>query len=394
MTPLLKRLNRAASSERNVKFWDQMQRFHEFVHKNHPTGVDGLVAVRFLRAVFEPSWKEELSYRHPFRHQIGHASADNYEWLIQYSRKIRTARLLPGFAAVERRFGNSDEFLAASAEMEVALMLNLGGFKVQFLTPTGRPTPDLQAERDGDSFGVEIGSLNRPAEDARLNEAMSRILTRGFVARAATGGVISRPPTDEELDIIDRRVESAIAAALDGHEVKVVNLPGLATIYVAPRDLGSALPEDSRGQFRTIPLYDRSPEERIARSVRKKLPQFVDFPGGVVLFLYDYALGADAIRRLFESPGDDIGVVLASIPYLVGLALVESYRFRIRPKAASSDTWNSRILLTVSTGVDDWADILLWVNRHSGRELPNPLLEALRNYSENLARLLPLEPSP
>ncbi len=374
-----------------MKFWDYMLRFHEYVHKDHPNGLEGLAAVRVLRAVFEPSWKEELSNRHPFRHRIARASVDSYEWLIQYARKVRTAQALTGFSTIDRRLGDPDEFLSADAEMEIALILCLGGFEIEFLVPTERPTPDLLAKWNGNEFGVEIGSVNPPAEHARLNEAMTRIMMRSFT-KAITGGVISRPPTDAELELIDRQVESAIDAALGGHMVEIVSLPGLATIYVAPRDLASALPEDCKGQFRTVPSYDRLPEERISRAIRRKLHQFEGFQRGIVLFLYDNALGPEAIRRLFEAPGDDVAIVLASVPRIVGLGLVEPYRFRNRPQKSSRETHASRTILTVPTGVDEWADVLLWENSHSGRTLPSALYEAFQKYGENLTRLLSLEP--
>ena len=363
--------------------------FHEHSYRDFSNGAEGLKAVWLLRDAFEASWKDEFSGRHPFRHRIARASVDSYEWLIQYARKILTARSLPGFGVVERRFGDPDEFFAAAAEMEIALLLSLGGFEIDFLAPSNVPTPDLRVRIEGKTFGLEIGSVNPPAEQARLSEAMTRVLTYGFT-KAVTGGVISRPPTDAELETIDTEVRSAVVQAADNHRIVKVSLPGLATIYVAPPDLAADLPDDCRGQFRTIPPYERPAEERIARVVRGKIRQFEALGDGGMLFLYDNALGAETVLRLFDDPGDDTGTVLASIPRLVSLGLVVPHRFRNRPVQASWTTKDLRTLLTVQIGVDEWADLLIWENRHPEQALPAALDQAIKTYDQNLDRLLPL----
>ena len=369
-----------------MESWDYIFQFHEFVHKDHANGVEGLAAVRFLRGVFEPSWKGEGSRRHPMFQRVAQASEDSYRSLIEHARKIRAVQAIPGFSTLLARLGNPDEYAAASAEMEVALMLRFGGFDVAFVETGLGPSPDLMVSGEGKTFAVEVGSLNPPEEDARLNDVAGRVIFAGL-RRAATGGVISRPPSNGESKAIDIEVSAAVQRAIEGHRVERVNFPGLATIYVAPRDLAGQMPEDMRDQFCTVPLYRGPPEEKIARAVRGKLRQLGAGVVPSVLFLFDRSLGAETLSKLFDDPADDVSVVLSSVPVLMGLAVIAPIHSLLDPKRASRKSRGRKTLLRIQTGVREWTDVLLWENQHSDEKLPAAVLGSLEEYNSNLSHL-------
>jgi len=374
-----------------MKFWDEMIQFHQHVSKDYSTGGKGLSAVQYLREVLEPHWKEGGSNRHPLRHLVGRASEDWYGAILEYATKLRALKRIPGFEFVESRFGDPSEYLSAWAEMEVALMLTLGGFNVAFLDPGSDPTPDLLVRRDDEIFTVEVGSLHPPDEDTRLMNAVNNIITAGFAkvfsGGVVVGGIISRPPSDAELVRLDREVKEAIEKSLERRKVERVNLPGVATIYVAPRDLAGEMPEDCRGQFRTIPLYKGPPEQKIARAIRNKQKQVGVGGAPAILVLFDRSVGIEALTKLFEDPGDDIGAVLSTLHSVMGLIIVAPMAFRSGPTPPSRVVEGGRTLMRINTGIQAWADVLVWENRHSDTKMPPATLDCIENYHRNLTSL-------
>ncbi len=379
-----------ATLRTTMKFWDSILQFHEFVHKDYTNGTDGLAAVRFLRDVFEPSWKEEGSRRHPLVARVAQASEESYRSIIESARKVGALETIPGFTGLQSRLGDPDEYAAAGAEMEVALMLRLGGFDVAFVEAGHDPAPDLSVQRGGRKFAVEVSSLNPPVEDARLNDAVGRVIFAGFTKAVTTGGVISRPPSDAELKAIDTNAKAAIQRVIEGHCIERVSLSGLATIYAAPRDLAGQLPEDCRGQFRTIPLYRGPPEEKIARALRNKLGQLGSGDPSV-LFLFDRFLGAEALLKLFETAGDDVGVVVSSVPALMALAVVAPLNLLPGPHQPSRKSAAAKTMMRVQIGVREWADVLAWDNKHADERQPSAVLDCIECYNGNLGRLRSLE---
>ncbi len=373
-----------------MSFWELMLRFHEHVHEDYPNGKEGLEAVRYLRNLLEPVWNADPP-DHPLRNRVGMASQGSYERIQQYARKLFAASEIPGFGGLPVRLGHPNEHLGAMHEIETALRLRLEGYEVSFLeTSSERLRPDLLVRSDDGRFAVEIGSLNPPDEERRMNEVLFRIWGPS-ITRAVLGGVIIGARLSErKASELVSSVQTAIAAAIQDHEVVRVNIPGLATVYVGPRDLASSLPEEFRESFHFIPPYERRAEERVARRLEEKAKQILELrvPGLVVL--YDNLLGSESLRELLESPKDDIAVVLTSFPQILGLMVVTPLHSVQDPKKEHERLDDHRTRVITEVGIDEWEMVGIWENLQADHGFPPDLISAIKNYSRRLASLPPL----
>ncbi|MEE9592162.1 MAG: hypothetical protein V3W28_01105, partial [Thermoplasmata archaeon] len=345
-------------------FWEWMLQFHEHAHTDYPNGEEGLKAVRSLRDLLDPVWQGDL-HDHALRNRVGMASRRTYESLGQYARKLDAAADMPGFRSLVPRLGHPGQYLGAMHEIETALRLRLEGYEVRFLRPSSsKASPDLLVQSDHGSFAVEVGSLNRPDQEGRINDVFSRILGAS-IGRAVLGGVIiGAPLSARKASELVSLVETAIDSATRDHEVVTVNIPGVATVYVAPRDLASSLPEEFRGSFRFIPPYERRAEERVARRLREKAKQVLQLKGPGLVVLYDNLLGSESLRELLESPKDDIAAVLTSFPQILGLMVVTPLHMIHNPKQEHQQLDDHRTRVVAEVGIDEWEMIGIWKNLH------------------------------
>ncbi len=372
-----------------------MLRFHELAKKDFPDADGGRQAVRYISSVLNSVWKDELSDQHPLRSRIGWAGARNYEWLEQYAKKLHTATSIPGFDAVLARLGQPDEYVAAFSEVEVALRLHLAGFEVSFVPPGDLASPDLTVKVEETVFNVEVTSLNPPDEESRATDLFG-IITVAQMRKAVTGGYISRPLRQDEFEILGDRVVKAIDRAFSEHTIEKVNVPGLALIYVAHRDLASSLPEDCRGSFRFIQPYPRSIEERLGRILRNKAKQTIsgDRPG--LLVVYARMIGLEGATSLFEDPRDDVGAVTPSFPKLAGLVVTAPLTGVGLPDEGAKRVEGDRTLVYLKSSIDEFDATVIWRNPHTDVAMPSVLLEAFDDYSVRPGNLaaLPDEVSP
>lgn len=372
-----------------MTFWDNMLRFHELAKKDFPDAGGGRRAVRHISSVLGPIWKDELTGQHPLRSRIGWAGARNYEWLEQYARKLHTATSIPGFDAVLARLGHPDEYVGAFAEIEVALKLHLYGLEVSFVPTEADASPDLTVNIGRTAFNVEVTSLNPPDEESRVTDLLS-IITAAQIRKAVTGGYISRAPRQDELEKLAVSVVQAIDRAYTEHSVEKVNVPGLALIYAAHRDLAMSLPEDCRGSFRFIQPYPRSIEERLGRILRNKAKQTIsgDRPG--LLVVYARMIGLEGATNLFEDPRDDIGAVIPSFPKLAGLVVTAPLTGVGLPDEGEKRVEGDRTLVYLKSSIDEFEATVIWRNPHADLAMPSVLLEAFDDYSVRLGNLAAL----
>ena len=373
-----------------MSFWEFMLRFHEHVHEDYPNGEEGLEALHFLRDLLEPVWHADL-LDHPLRNLIGMASQRSYDRIRQYAGKLLAATGIPGFESLRVRLGRPSEYLGAMHEIETALRLRLEGYEVSFLeTSSERLSPDLLVQSDDGRFTVEVGSLNRPDQEGRMNEVFSRIWGPSIMRAVMGGVIIGAPLSARKASELVSRVETAIATAIQDHEVVTVNIPGLATVYVAPRDLASSLPEEFRGSFRFIPPYKRRAEERVARRLGEKAKQVLQLKDPGLVVLYDNLLGSKSLQELLESPKDDIAAVLTSFPHILGLIVVTPLHLVHDPKKEHERLDDHRTRVITEVGMDEWEMVGIWENLHADHGFPPDLISAITNYPRRLASLLPL----
>ena len=369
-----------------MTFWDNMVRFHELGKKDHPDADEGRHGVRYIRSVLEPVWKDDLSGQHPLRSRIGWAGAGNYLWLEQYARKLHSASQIKGFDAVVSRLGQPDEYLAAFSEIEVALKLHLSGLEVSFVPPGDLASPDLTVKVGKTVFNFEVTSLNTPDEEMRINELFSRIIGSG-IGKVIRGGYISRAPRHDEIEMLADRVLDGVRQAVDNHEVVRVNEPGLATIYVAPKDLAAQVPEDSRSRFRFTQPYPRSTEERIGRILRNKAEQTFTAGRPGLLVVYARMIGLEGATNLFEDLKDEIGAVIPSFPKLTGLVITAPLTGVGVPEGEQKRVGGDRTLLYSKPTVDEFEATVVWRNPHADVTMPTEVLDTFANYSSKLEDL-------
>jgi hypothetical protein len=103
-----------------MSYWEGVVKSHE-VHarsKKYPTREDGLQAVLFLKSFFEHIGCDVIPRDHPFHSRLGVGMETNYQWLVQYTRKLIVGKYIAGFQSVGKRLANTREFFAANNEIE------------------------------------------------------------------------------------------------------------------------------------------------------------------------------------------------------------------------------------------------------------------------------------
>src|SRR3972149_6690137 len=81
----------------SVKYWDRTIQFHTLVAKDTPRHLPALDAMRYLRSVLEPIWREEYAASHPLRSRLEWAGEPNDSWIHYLARKMKLAASIPGF---------------------------------------------------------------------------------------------------------------------------------------------------------------------------------------------------------------------------------------------------------------------------------------------------------
>lgn len=370
-----------------VKFWDSICEFHEACVRDNPTDDRGLRAVRFIRSMLEEHWSSEPVARHPLIQRLSWASSQNNAWLDLHARKLGAAARVPGFSLVCPRLGHPAEYLAAMAEVEVALKLSVSGHEVSFVARARDPTPDLVAILESSSFNVEVSYLNPPDEERRIQQLFSEIITVGMMLKVSTGGPISRAPSAKELTEFMARVRAAAEQSKSEQRVVRVNKPGLATVYLAPHHLVNEMPEDSRHSFRIVPPTRWPIERQIGRKIEEKAAALSSNGRSGLLVIYSGMVGLAEATKLFEEPADDVFAVLASYPRIAGLVLAVPMRYT--PEAGDEPTRSNehRTLVTRRSSTDEREVSVVWRNPHADKPLPDSVVAALEAYPDRMLAL-------
>jgi len=191
-------------------------------------------------------------------------------------------------------------------------------------------------------------------------------------------------------------VNESITRAKDAHKVEKVNFKGIATIYIAPNDLTDQLPPDCRGNFHFVGPPKRKPiENQIQQKIENKQEQlFWDNQSGI-LFLNTLMINRKDVFQLFNTDMDDVVVILASYPKILGLVLtvphheIGSISFK-EPLTLKSEYKKDKILLECNAGKYQSESVIIWKNLHADYDFPDEVINAIKNYSSNLSNLEPL----
>jgi len=323
----------------------------------------------------------------------------NYQWLVQYARKLLTASSLMGFKSVAKRLASEKEYLTANNEIEVALKLFLQKLEVTFSEISSKPKPDLIVGIGRDAIGVEVSSLKPPDEETWVQMLYHGITASSFRKKAAVGGFVSKVPSSpqERQKILDQ-LNTKIDEVKESRKVEKLNFEGVATIYVAPHDMVNQMPEDCRRSFRLIQPHRRSVEELVCRKIKEKSEQLFSHSDMGLLFLYTQMIDEQTIFKLFEHGMDDVEVMLASYPKFMGLVLTVPHQGIHVVSAGKSDDLrkiykDNKAFLESEAGVYQYESSIIWKNMHANQIFPENIRHALENYSSNLTNLAPLQES-
>lgn len=372
--------------------WDRIIQIHQKMAYDYPSGEEGLSAVRFLSNFFINYRSNILPKDHPLTNRFFVGAEFNYQWLIQYAKKIKTATSIPGFSEVAPRLTKTKSFLSANSEIEIALKFHLAGLTISFIpTDSNKQTPDLLLDIKDRQFTVEISSLNPPTQDTNMWSLHSGVTQLTIGKGLSAGGFINKIPTPKVLERILGKVEEKIDEIIVTKEFVKINEPSYATIYLAPRDKINDIPEGSRGIFRVAQSYPRTTQEKIGRKLKNKYGQLFSSENPTILFLYSQYLENEELYDLFETVVDNMDVILPSYPKLIGVVLIVPHLgIEVISGMSSSlitETRENKVYFESEIGKGQYESILLWKNLHSDYIFPTEIVEAIKQYSYNLGKL-------
>ena len=115
-----------------------------------------------------------------------------------------------------------------------------------------------------------------------------------------------------------------------------------------------------------------------------------------LLYLYTQMMSKDRIFQLFEKPFDELNIVLASYPKLSGLILTRPH-FEIerivmmKYDVLKGKTKRGKEYIETEAGVFQYESTLTWDNEYANHSFPQQIIEAIKNYQNNLEKLSSLE---
>ena len=376
-------------------YWNGVLRFHENISKDYSNG-EGLRAVRFLKHFFEELGCAGFPLDHPLNNRLLFGAEVNYQWLIQYAKKLHTASSLSGFEEIATRLTDQRTFLNANNEIEVALKFHLAGLDASFVpTDYNHQTPDILLKINKNEYHVEVSSLNPPDQESLMwmfhPQLVSLTFSKGFVS----GGLINRIPNKKVLTEIVNQVKEKTEQIKITNEYVKLSFPGYATIYIAPRDKMSEIPEGCRGMYTFAQPPRRSIEGKIRRKIIGKHVQIFSSGKPVFLFLYTQTIDAKMLHEYFNKIADNVEVILASYPALLGLVLtVPHLRLGVVSSLSSDslkrETKNNKVFLESEVGKYQYESSIIWKNLHADQTFPSEILYAMENISSNSNKLLQL----
>lgn len=380
-----------------MKYWDWILDAQERMTKSYPSGEKGLTAINFIRNFFEKMGADKLDRYHPLHYRLTSGAEPNYLWLIQYAQKLHTASMIPGFEQIVKRLSDPETYLSVNNEIEVSLKMYLAGLNVSFVpTSNVHPTPDLLVKMPDKEITIEVSSLNPSNEEEYLQTLQTRLIMLILKHRLVYGALVNRVSDKPTLERILTEVEAAIENILETNKTEKVNIPGVITIYLAPPEKIDDIPEECKNSSYYVQPPRRSLEDKIKRKINEKYSQLTLAGEAGLLYLYTQMIPIERIFQQFEKPFDQLNIVLASYPKLSGLILTRPH-FEIerivmmKYDMLKSKTKKGKAYIETEAGAFQYESTLTWDNEYANQSFPQQIIEAIKNYQNNLEKLSPLE---
>ena len=370
-----------------MTFWENDLRFHERAYEGNPSGKGGLEAIRSIRDVLGPDWEPDP--RHPLRSKLMLASEENYRWLIHFSQKLKELAQIPGSEHVLARFGPSEEYLGALAEMDFALKVKLSGYPCKFSFERGKPSSDI-AEIGGQETDIEITSLNPPYDDVAWTSAIDSVTMTAINARCRAGGMWSRVPSPKEIAEVKEKAKQAVARANTERKMLQLNIPGLLNCYIEPEDLDSQIPVPWRGSFVMRTQSPRPKKDRLAMKIEEKAKSQLFRSKPSILVIYDRFSSPDETQRFFDEK--EIELVVGTFSNLAGVILVFPFNAWDSPPPKRTNK-NGRSYVEYSLPDREVERCVIWGNPmvNHGMVL-EPIIVCLIDSPANLTKLFTKNP--
>ena len=377
-----------------MDYWERIVKFHERGYNKFPSGQEGLREIRFLKHFFEKFGRDGIIRGHPLNNRLGVGFEQNYQWLIQYAKKLHTANIISGSRDIAPRLTNPKELLNANNEIEVALKFHLAGLDVSYIpTESTHKTPDMLLKINKNEYHVEVSSLNPPDQEALMWMFHAQLTPLTLSKGLVSGGLINRIPNEKELVKIVSQVKEKTEQIKETNEPAKLNFPGCATIYIAPREKKNEIPEGWRGSYRLVQPHRRSIAQKIQRKIDEKYSQLFSFDKPTFLFLYTQTIDNKMLYEYFNKVAENVEVILASYPALLGLVLTVPHHGIDVPSSISSNSLkkekkNDKVFLESEVGKYQYESSIIWKNPHADHPFPSEILYAMENFSSNLDKLV------
>jgi len=373
------------------RYWSHMEEFHERAHTDHPNGAEGMAAFRYFRSILEPNWVDADSNKHPFHHWITFASTHHYDRLILLRRRFELVQDTVGFRSRAKRLAHRTEYLSAMTEIETGVKLRLQGIQITFPREKSGDTPDIIADIGGQRYWVEVTSVNPPALETSFMNLLGGLMGTSMKLKVTVGGFAIAHFTEKDIRAIESDVEHAANEIAGKDGVRKVVVPGKAIFYVGSGTGVSDIPEKWRGGFQAWRSRDRPASERIIAKICDKGKKNYLEGGPGFLVLYDWMVPHEEVDKILENPEDDLGLVMAVHPQILGMTLVvpsESAPRMYPAVIVSSKTRESRIHALPDMTTER---VVLWRNVHATAELPSMITSAFLEYPSALSRNVDLD---
>ncbi len=203
------------------------------------------------------------------------ASERNNQRLVHLAGKLEELTNIPGYEFVVERLGVARECPGALSEMDFILRLKHNGFPIEIPRPRGEPIPDILTILDGKRVEIEVTSV-REEDDIYGLAVFTAIQDITSNEGTVVGGIFGRvPKTKKDISKIVEKIRDASKKANATRKSLTVNLRGTFTLYVAPKDLASEIPEQWRGSIEmksTLPTGNK-----LVKVIQDKGEQLSDF---------------------------------------------------------------------------------------------------------------------
>ena len=308
--------------------WETILRSHRETYSRYPNGSEGLEALQRIRDLLGPDWDPRYEPGIWLKYRLWRSNEPGYSWLCDFAKKLEILLGIPGANRVIQRLSNGRHYQGAWSELDFALKLSLSGFDCKFVQTTSSPTPDLVANRKGTTLEVEVTSMSPLPTRGLAFSGMHTVEWTSFTHSAVARGLFSRVPKPRELELIEEKVKLACEEANNKNGVVKLNIRGLMTYYIAPKDLLDQIPERWRQSILMKGVRRLSATERLVRIIDKKSGPQLEKAKTALIAIYD-ELNLRGFQR--EETGTNtydnsrIELSLGGFPNVVGAVLVQPF---------------------------------------------------------------------